>query len=72
MGLYENIEDTAILVDGALQILQATVDLEVHLVKMPRVAKLSTSSANAFGVVSTELVAPGTDRFVSHGSLQRT
>src|SRR5450631_4803531 len=65
--LYENIEDTAILVNGAPQILQAPVDLEVHLVKMPRVAKLSTSSANAFGVVPTKLAAPGADRFVSHG-----
>src|SRR5450631_442973 len=66
-GLYENIEDAAILVNGAPQILQATVDLEVHLVKMPRVAKLPTSSANALGVVPTKLAAPGADRFVSHG-----
>lgn len=45
----------------------ATADLEVYVVEMPRVAQLSASSTNAFGVVLTELVAPGPNRLVCHG-----
>src|SRR5437867_1469880 len=64
--LHKDIESAAILINRTPQILQATADAEVHLVEMPRIAQLSTSSTNAFGVVLTELVAPGSDRLIRH------
>ena len=35
-------------------------------IEMPGVTQHPSASANTFGVVSTELVAPGADRFVSY------
>ena len=36
-------------------------------IEMPGVTQHPSASANTFGVVSTELVAPGADRLVGHG-----
>jgi hypothetical protein len=65
--LDEDIENAAILIDCTPQILQATTDLDEHLIQMPRIAQLSPPSANAFGAVPTESLAPCPDRLVGHG-----
>ena len=52
---------------GSRAPVQLATDRHEEFVEMPRVAELSASSANALGIDPTESVAPGTDRFISHG-----
>ena len=65
--LDEDIENAAILIDCTPQILQATTDLDEHLVEMPGIAQFSAPSTNAFCVVPAESLAPCPDRLVGHG-----
>ena len=68
MGLHENVENAAILINCMPQIMRATTDLEEHLVEMPGIDEFPGSSANAFGVSTAESFASCSDRLVGHGN----
>jgi hypothetical protein len=66
--LDENIENAAILINSAPQILQATTDLDKHFVEMPGVTEFSTSSADAFDVVSAKSLTPCSNCFAGYAN----
>src|SRR6476620_9003590 len=65
LWLHEHVEDHAILIDGAPEIMRDAVDLEEHLVQMPFVSGTCTPSPEASGIRRAELLAPPPDCFVT-------
>jgi hypothetical protein len=65
-ALDEDVEDAAVLVDGPPQIAHRPVDLDVHLVQMPLVARARPPAAQAPGAGGTERGTPGPDRLIRH------
>ena len=66
MQLDEDIEDVAILIDGAPEIVPPSLDGDEDLVQVPSVTQPALSTLEPPGVCRTELDAPQPDRFVGH------
>src|SRR3954469_13252552 len=62
--LDQDVEHHPVLVHSAPEIVQDAVDLQVHLIEGPDVARLGPSSAELPGKVSAELQAPVSDAFM--------
>jgi len=60
----QEVEDGAVLVDGAPQVVRRAVDGHAHLVEVPLVARSRASATERVGVGLTELLAPPPDRLV--------
>jgi len=69
--LNQDVEDDTVLIDCPPQPVALAFDLQLHLVQVPFVAHLGTSSAQSRGVARAELRALGPDRLVrdSHAPL---
>ena len=65
-GLYENIDDIAILIHRAPEILTLTVNRDKDFVQEPGISEATLSSSQLPRVVWTELAAPLSNRFVRH------
>ncbi len=57
-GLHEDIEDGAILIDGAPQVVDGAIDREEHLVKMPRITRTRSVAAQCWMSTRTAGVLP--------------
>jgi hypothetical protein len=66
--LHDNIANTAILINGAPEILQPTTETDEYLIQVPSVAQITAPSANALGAVPTKRFAPCADRLVGYGN----
>jgi hypothetical protein len=66
LGLDQNIEHDAVLINGSPQIMRYAIDLEEDFVEMPLVAGPGTPSPQAISELAAELIAPAPDRFVAH------
>jgi len=64
MGLHEDVDDVAVLINGPPPVLPLTVDLHEDFVQMPCIAEPALSSSQLPRVVRTELPAPLANRFV--------
>jgi hypothetical protein len=56
--LNQDIEDDAVLIDGASEIVQLAVDFQKHLIEVPSVARLGPAAAKLVGEIGSELEAP--------------
>ena len=65
-GLYENIDDVAILIHRAPQILTLPVNRDKDFVQEPGISEATLPSSQLPRVVWTELAAPLSNRFVRH------
>src|SRR5215469_2815706 len=65
--LHQNIDNVAILVDGAPEILQLAVDSKEDLVQMPVVAEPALSSLQLADIICAELLTPPPNRFIGYG-----
>ena len=65
MGLDENIDHVAILVDSPPQILSLTLDRHEQFVQVPGVAQATLSSPEYPSVFDTKLPTPLSDGFVA-------
>ena len=66
MRLDEDIDDVAILIDGAPEIVPPSLDGDEDLVQVPSVAQPALSTLEPASVCRTEREAPQPDRFVGH------
>ena len=66
MRLDEDIDDVAILIDGAPEIVPPSLDGDEDLVQVPDVAQPALSTREPASVCRTEREAPQPDRFVGH------
>ena len=66
MRLDEDIDDVAILIDGAPEIVPPSLDGDEDLVQVPSVAQPALSTLEPASVCRTERDAPQPDRFVGH------
>jgi hypothetical protein len=64
--LHQNIQDDAMLIDSAPQVVQHAPDADEHFVEVPRVAWPRPPSSQSSGELGTELQAPESDAFVGH------
>jgi hypothetical protein len=64
--LYENIDDVAILIHSAPEVLALTVDRDEEFVQEPRVAKPALTTFQPTGVLGSEFDRPLSDGFISH------
>jgi hypothetical protein len=65
-ALHQDIENMAILIDGAPQIVTGAVDREEHCIEMPLVARSRTPAAQLVGIGLPELPAP-----IAHGFVRQ-
>jgi hypothetical protein len=65
MGLDENIDHIAILVESPPRILSLTLDLHEQFVQVPRIAQATLSLSEFPSVFGTELAIQLTDGFVA-------
>jgi hypothetical protein len=65
-ALNENVEDEAILIDGAPEPMFPAADRDHNLVQVPFVATRRGLTANAVGIFPTEFLRPAADTFVAH------
>jgi hypothetical protein len=63
--LDQNIQNRAILINCAPQIVKAAIDLEEHFIKMPPVARPHRSPSQVVSICLAKLQAPFSDGFVS-------
>ncbi len=63
--LHEDVEDVAVLIDGAPQILSAALQRHEQFVEMPRIAEVATAFPESSGVSTTECSTPLTNGLVS-------
>ncbi len=64
--LDQDVEDMAILVDGAPEVMALPIDLEENLVEMPLISWSSTTAAELIRVRLAEFATPLPHRFVGH------
>jgi hypothetical protein len=65
LGLDENIDYNAVLIDCSPEVMRDAVDLEKYFVQVPSVSDARTPSSQTSGELPAELVAPAPDRFVA-------
>ena len=63
-GLNQDVNRVAILIDGSPQVLLLTLDLEEHLVKIPKVAELALFALQPPGIFAAELPTPLANRLI--------
>src|SRR3954451_22769190 len=65
LGLHENIDDGALLIDGTPEVILHSVDLQKHFVEEPFVAQLGPSALQFGRIRRPERIAPAADRLVA-------
>ena len=65
LGLHQNIDDGAVLIDGTPEIMLHSVDLQKHFVEEPFVAQLGPSPLQFGRIRRSERIAPAADRLVA-------
>ena len=65
-GLYEDVDQVAVLIHRAPEILALTVDRDEDFVQKPRISESTLSSLQLPGVIGAELPAPLPNGFVGH------
>jgi hypothetical protein len=63
-ALYQNVQDSPVLIDGPPEIVAPALDREKHLIQMPFVAWLRASTPELMGIGLSKLPAPLPDGFI--------
>jgi hypothetical protein len=64
--LHQNVQENAMLVDRAPQIMQNTADADEHLVQVPRISRAQPAPVQPSGEVAAEFRAPEPNALVAH------
>jgi hypothetical protein len=64
--LHQDVQHNAMLIHCAPQIVQYALDADEHLIEVPCIAGLRSTTAQWPGEIGTELQAPVPDAFVGH------
>jgi hypothetical protein len=64
--VYEDIDEVAVLIDGAPQVPTLALDLHDHLVEEPPIAAWSLAFLDTPGVLGAESFAPLSNRFIGN------
>ena len=64
--LYKYIENLAVLIDSAPQILQLAVDRQIDFIEMPAISRARCAGSKAFGIGPAELLRPISNGFVGY------
>jgi hypothetical protein len=67
--LRRNIDDLPFLINGTLQVLELTVDCQVHLIQMPGTSNWPAAPTQSFGICASNLVALPTHGFEANGEI---
>ena len=65
--LRRNIDDLPFLINGTPQVLELTVDCQVHLIQVPGTSDWPAAPTQSFGICASNLVALPTHGFEAHG-----
>jgi len=65
--LHQNVDDLPILINGTQQVLELTVDFQVHLIQMPGISNWPSAPTQSFGIFASKLVAPPAHGFEANG-----
>jgi hypothetical protein len=64
--LRQNIDDLPFLINGTPQVLELTVDCQLHLTQMPGISKWPAAPTQSCGICASQLVAPLAHGFEAH------
>ena len=53
--LHQNLDDLPFLINGTPQVLELTVDVQVHLIQMPGISNLPSAPTQLFGILTSKL-----------------
>ena len=65
--LCQNIDDLPFLINGTPQVLELTVDFQVHLIQVPGISNWPSAPTQSFGIFVSKLVAPPAHGFEANG-----
>ena len=65
--LHQNVDDLPFLINGTPQVLELTVDVQVHLIQMPGISNWPAAPTQSCGIFAPKLVAPPTHGFEANG-----
>ena len=64
MRLYQDVDHVAVLIHGTPEILLLAVDSNEDFVQVPNIAEAALTPLQFSGIISTELLAPESNRFL--------
>ncbi|HYM89180.1 MAG TPA: hypothetical protein VES92_08690 [Nitrospiraceae bacterium] len=67
--LRQNIDDLPFLINGTPQVLELTVDCQVHLIQVPGTSDWPAAPTQSFGICASNLVALPTHGFEANGEI---
>jgi hypothetical protein len=67
--LRRNIDDLPFLINGTPQVLELTVDCQVHLIQVPGTSYSPATPTQSFGIFASNLVALPTHGFEATGEI---
>jgi len=65
--LHQNVDDLPFLINGTPQVLELTVDFQVHLIQVPGISNWPSAPTQSFGIFASKLVAPPAHGFEANG-----
>src|SRR5262245_47250726 len=66
MGLYQDVDDVAVLIHGTPEVLQLAVNSHEHFVQIPSIPQPTLASFQSPCILHPEFDRPLSDRFVRH------
>ena len=55
--LHQNVDDLPFLINGTPQVLELTVDCQIHLIQTPGISNLPSAPTQSCGILASKLVA---------------
>jgi hypothetical protein len=67
--LHQNVDDLPLFINGTPQILELTVDCQVHLIQVPGTSNWPAAPTQSCGICASNLVALPTHGFEANGEI---
>jgi len=67
--LRQNVDDLLFLINGTPQVLELTVECQVHLIQVPGISNWPSTPTQSFGICASNLVALPTHGFEANGEI---